>query len=324
MLGEDRGAGTALGGQPAGEDEHDASVLAADAETPEIFHPVANAWPLLPEPEQLALAEDIKASGLRYPIWRHRDGRIIDGRNRWLACRRLGIDCPSQTYTGTDGAELIAFVVSLNDKRRHLTVDQRAAIAADLATLSHGSNQRERKQEASGEASSSSTALTDAEAAKLMSVSESSVERAKAVRRAAPTLHAEVKRGTLKAGKARAEVKRRSGATTKSKRTSATSVAFATGRATAGDRTTGSGLSGAELFKEITELRKQFDPDALKRLKELKSLNGLSDQRLELLDAHIDGEAGFLEGLRQIRDRLVADVARGLNESGRSVTSAPA
>src|SRR4051794_14652462 len=204
------------------------------------FHPVANLWPLLPEAELAELAEDIRANGLRYPIWRHRDGRIIDGRNRWLACQSIGVDCPANIFDGSD-AELIPFVVSLNEKRRHLTVDQRAAIAADLVTLSHGSNQRQRKQEASREASSSSTALTDAEAAKLMSVSESSVERAKAVRRAAPMLHAEVKRGTLKAGKARVEVKRRSGAATKPKRTSATPTASATGGTTAGDRTTGSG-----------------------------------------------------------------------------------
>ena len=72
------------------------------------FHPIAEVWPLLPEPELQELADDIGANGLRNPIWRHRDGRIIDGRNRWLACRRAGVDCPSNTYEGQDGAELIA------------------------------------------------------------------------------------------------------------------------------------------------------------------------------------------------------------------------
>ena len=32
---------------------------------------------------------------------------------------------------GEDGAELVAFVVSLNDKRRHLAASQRAAVGAD-------------------------------------------------------------------------------------------------------------------------------------------------------------------------------------------------
>src|SRR3954471_20506117 len=83
-------------------------------------HPVADLWPLLAEAELAALAEDIRANGLRYPVWRHRDGRIIDGRNRWLACERAGVECPSETYRGKDGAALVGFVVSLNEKRRHL------------------------------------------------------------------------------------------------------------------------------------------------------------------------------------------------------------
>jgi hypothetical protein len=48
MSGEDRAAGTALAGRPAGEDERDAGVLAADGKTPlDRFHPAAGIW-LLP------------------------------------------------------------------------------------------------------------------------------------------------------------------------------------------------------------------------------------------------------------------------------------
>jgi hypothetical protein len=99
------------------------------------FHPIADAWPLLGEPELQELADDIKANDLRHPIVRHRDGSILDGRNRYLACRMAGVECPSTTYEGQDGAELVAFVVSLNEKRRHLTTDQRAAVAAEIANL---------------------------------------------------------------------------------------------------------------------------------------------------------------------------------------------
>ncbi len=52
-----------------------------------LFHPVANIFPLMGEAELDALAEDIRANGLREPVWLHRDGRIVDGRNRWLAWR---------------------------------------------------------------------------------------------------------------------------------------------------------------------------------------------------------------------------------------------
>jgi ParB-like chromosome segregation protein Spo0J len=59
------------------------------------FHPVANAWPLISEAELDDLAADIAAHGLHNAIWRHQDGRIIDGRNRWLACQKAGVECPS-------------------------------------------------------------------------------------------------------------------------------------------------------------------------------------------------------------------------------------
>ena len=75
------------------------------------FHPIANIWPLLESSALDELAEDIYENGLTLPIWRHRDGRIIDGRNRWLACEKIAFECRHETYIGQDGAELIAFVV---------------------------------------------------------------------------------------------------------------------------------------------------------------------------------------------------------------------
>jgi hypothetical protein len=67
------------------------------------FHPVADVWPLLPEPELQALADDVKAHGLRHPIVRHRDGRILDGRNRYLACRKAGSSARAPPTRGGTG-----------------------------------------------------------------------------------------------------------------------------------------------------------------------------------------------------------------------------
>ena len=162
------------------------------------FHPIANLFPLMSEEELDKLANDITCNGVQVPIWRHRDGRIIDGRNRFLACQKAGVECPSKIYSGD--LSLASFVVALNLQRRHLTTDQRAAIAAELANLNRG----QKKADASID-------VSQPEAAKLLKVGVASVQRAAAVKAAAPELHEEVKAGAMKAGAARAKVRQRAG-----------------------------------------------------------------------------------------------------------------
>ena len=106
------------------------------------FHPVAAIFPMMSEPEFAGLVDDIRANGLQVPVWLHGDGRIIDGRNRYQACHQLGIEVSEaagtcQIYDGPD-SELVAFVLSLNLHRRHLDSDQRAMVAAKIATLGRG------------------------------------------------------------------------------------------------------------------------------------------------------------------------------------------
>lgn len=97
------------------------------------FHPAANIFPLLQGDEFEALKADISQNGLIEPIWLHPDGRIVDGRNRWLACDSLAIAPRFKTWDGK--GSLVAFVVSLNLHRRHLTSSQRAAVAVDLLPI---------------------------------------------------------------------------------------------------------------------------------------------------------------------------------------------
>jgi ParB-like chromosome segregation protein Spo0J len=57
------------------------------------FHPFADLFPLL-EGNSVglkALVEDIKANRQHEPIWLL-EGKILDGRNRYMACQVLGID----------------------------------------------------------------------------------------------------------------------------------------------------------------------------------------------------------------------------------------
>jgi len=92
------------------------------------FHEVANIFPMMNEEEYEALKQDIKEHGLLEPIWTYQ-GRIIDGRNRYLACQELGIRPEYREWRG--GGSLVSFVVSLNLKRRHLSASQKAVAALD-------------------------------------------------------------------------------------------------------------------------------------------------------------------------------------------------
>jgi hypothetical protein len=84
-------------------------------------------------------------------------------------------------------ADALAFVVSKNLHRRHLTESQRASAAAKIATLKIGDNQfslqTKAKEGASIEAPSPTPPLSDAQAAAMLHVSEASVERAKKLQR---------------------------------------------------------------------------------------------------------------------------------------------
>src|SRR5262245_22088962 len=81
------------------------------------FHPVADMFPLMVGAPYESLKQDIQTNGLRVKIWTYQ-GMIIDGRKRDLACLELGIKPEFQEWDGH--GSLVEFVISLNQKRRHL------------------------------------------------------------------------------------------------------------------------------------------------------------------------------------------------------------
>ena len=94
------------------------------------FHPLAGIFPMMNPEEFEGLKSDIETHGLLEPIWTY-DGKIIDGRNRYLACKRLGIKPKLKKWKPVNGNELVDFVISLNLKRRHLNTSQKALVAVD-------------------------------------------------------------------------------------------------------------------------------------------------------------------------------------------------
>ncbi len=98
------------------------------------FHPIANVFPMLPQAELETLAADIKANGLHHAITML-DGKVLDGRNRYVACELAGVAPRFEDFTGGDP---LAFVISENIARRHLDESQRAMCAARLANMEEG------------------------------------------------------------------------------------------------------------------------------------------------------------------------------------------
>jgi ParB-like chromosome segregation protein Spo0J len=147
-------------------------------------------FPLLDDGALNDLAEDIRRNGLLVPIVRYK-GLILDGRNRFRACQRAGVE--PQYRELDDSNDPTTHVVSANLHRRHLSESQRAMAAAKLAKLAHG--QRQTGQLAA--------LPTQAEAAAILRVGERSVRRAAQVRDSGSTdLVSAVERGDISVSRA--------------------------------------------------------------------------------------------------------------------------
>jgi len=95
-------------------------------------HEASNLFPLMDEEELAELTRDIREHGLLEPVVLY-EGRVLDGRNRLLACQQAGVEPEMVEWTG--GASPTSWVLSMNLKRRHLTTSQRAMIASDATVL---------------------------------------------------------------------------------------------------------------------------------------------------------------------------------------------
>lgn len=104
------------------------------------IHPYADKYPMLPDDELAELAESIRANGLRQPIVTDREGRILDGRNRYRACELAGVQ---PDYVVYDGEDLAEYVIDCNTSRRHMSTGARA-MATALVLLEDGQRENGR------------------------------------------------------------------------------------------------------------------------------------------------------------------------------------
>jgi len=169
------------------------------------FHEAANIFPM--EEESLdSLAEDIQENDLQIPI-ETCGGKIIDGRRRYLACLRLGVE---PDVVVVDPKDPIAYVLSLNLHRRHLDASQKSMVAARARGMyDEAAKERKREGQKAGgrgrkknlvENSSPSNGQKSRDAAgAAVGVSGFSVDAAtKVLKKGVPELQQAVDKGTIK------------------------------------------------------------------------------------------------------------------------------
>jgi len=161
-------------------------------------HPAARIFPRLSNTALMELAEDIKKHGLRQPITMH-EGKILDGRNRWAACRMVaGVEPEVVEYEGDDP---VAFVISQNLRRRHLTQSQLAMVALRVEKLLAAEAKVGRPKKGANVGPVSKRSAVGA--AEATGVSPTYVKDAKAIAKASPEVAQEVEEGKLSISKAK-------------------------------------------------------------------------------------------------------------------------
>jgi site-specific DNA-methyltransferase (adenine-specific) len=176
---------------------------------------------MLPDDELHALADDIRTHGQREPIVLF-EGCVLDGRNRWLACKIAQVEPVTKQFTGDKRAAL-AYVWSAGAMRRDLKPGQKAAAnadrealdaeyAAELEAIRKAAAAKQKK----GKADPIQTIVegpadkrtTDHKIAESIGTNRTYVNDARKVREKRPDLHEKVKAGEMTIPQAKTEIKR--------------------------------------------------------------------------------------------------------------------
>ena len=160
------------------------------------YHKIADLFPLIDGDEFKLLCDDIKKEGLNHPVILL-DNTILDGRNRYRACLEVDVEPTFEEFRGDDP---LAFVLSENLHRRHLTPSQRAALAAEVANITWGGDRK------GDQGTKSSDDISNKEASDLFRVGTTSIKEAKAIKQNYPGKFAELKSGKKTIQQAKREI----------------------------------------------------------------------------------------------------------------------
>lgn len=177
------------------------------------IHPAANAFPSMSADELNELAADIKLNGLLVPIEVYK-GQLIDGRSRLAACKMAGVE-PTFIDVNLENVSPGEYVWSLNGLRRHLTIDQKRAIAVDLevhladeAKTRQGHGQTAPGKSLKAQTPEASKGQARDKAAQMLRIGGRGVSDAKAIKKKSPETFERIKQGELKVTQAKQEIKR--------------------------------------------------------------------------------------------------------------------
>lgn len=156
-------------------------------------HEIADLFPSMSEEEYKSLKESISSEGLLEPVWLY-DGKILDGRHRYRACQELGVQPDTRVFDGSE-SEALALALALNLDRRHMSTDQKAALAAEIEAYESEQigGQGSRTDLTSGNNSTSGRARK--KAAEKVSTNPRYVSDAKKIRQDAPDVFDRMKEG---------------------------------------------------------------------------------------------------------------------------------
>lgn len=167
-------------------------------------HEAAEIFPLMTQTELDALATSIQERGLLRPIVLQ-DGKILDGRARYLACQMTGVE-PRFRKINLTGFSPYEYVIRRNLEARNLGVPGRAAIGAELLPvlqkigaerkkflLTKGNTRDDLPEELGQPGQRALDVLSD-----LLNIGASSIERAVLVTKKRPDLLPRMKAGEFK------------------------------------------------------------------------------------------------------------------------------
>lgn len=161
------------------------------------FHEIANLFPMMQPDELSDLVDDIKQNGLIEPIVLYEE-KILDGRNRYLACGEAGVKPHYEYYKGNEPRN---YVISKNLHRRHLNETQRAVVASKIANMKVGRPTKNNSADLPN--------ITQKQAGKLLNISPRTIRNVGMVEQEAPELMPKLESGEMTVHEAVKEIKKK-------------------------------------------------------------------------------------------------------------------